>query len=84
MHKEKHYIKNIRKQQKIKKRINVIIEVSLRMRENNPEYKQHICIYIYSIYIHSEPSKKSEVVQELADRMKQNEVREAMKNTIDS
>ena len=82
MHKEKHYIKNIRKQQKIKKRINVIIEVSLRMRENNPEYKQHICI-IY-IYIHTEPQKNSEVVQELADRMKQNEVREAMKNTTDS
>ena len=41
-------------------------------------------MYIYSIYIHSEPSKKSEVVQELADRMKQNEVREAVKNTTDS
>ena len=82
MHKEKHYRKNIRKQQKKKKIINVIIEVSLRMRENNPEYKQHICIkkYIY-IHTHSEPQKKSEVVQELADRMKQNEVREAMKNT---
>ena len=53
------------------------------MRENNPEYKQHICVY--NIYIYTlNPRKKSEVVQELADRMKQNEVREAMKNTTDS
>ena len=43
-----------------------------------------IILYIYNIYIHSEPQNKSEVVQELADRMKQNEVREAMKNTTDS
>ena len=39
---------------------------------------------MYNIYIHTEPQKNSEVVQELADRMKQNEVREAMKNTTDS
>ena len=44
----------------------------------------YLIFYIYNIYIHSEPQKKSEVVQELADRMKQNEVREAVKNTTDS
>ena len=43
-----------------------------------------IILYIIYIYIHSEPQKKSEVVQELGDRMKQNEVREAMKNTTNS
>ena len=42
MHKEKHYISKIRKQKN--KENNVIIEVSLRTRENNREYKQHICI----------------------------------------
>ena len=36
------------------------------------------------MYIHAEPRKKSEVVQELGDKMKQNEVREAMKNTTNS
>ena len=55
------------------------------MRENNPEYKQHIqCVFMYIyiiniIYIHiiyTQPQKKT--------RMKQNEVREEMKNTTDS
>ena len=66
MHKEKHFISKYQEATKNKERINVIIEVSLRMRENNPQYKQHICIYIYilciylifyiyNIYIHSEP-----------------------------
>ena len=44
MHKEKHYISKYQEATKNKEKINVIIEVSPRMRENNPEYKQHICI----------------------------------------
>ena len=44
MHKEKHYISKYQEATKNKEKINVIIEVNPRMRENNPEYKQHMYI----------------------------------------